>query len=61
MKACVNARVDIRRDERIETALRRLKRFLDQNGIRRDIARSKYYEKPSTIRHRRAKKRKASE
>ncbi|RMD74730.1 MAG: 30S ribosomal protein S21 [Lentisphaerae bacterium] len=49
--------IRVRRDEPIEKALRRLKKKMDKEGILKDIRNRRYYEKPSEVKRRLAKKR----
>jgi small subunit ribosomal protein S21 len=46
------ARVLVESGDSLERALRRFKRLCEKEGIRRDIKRSSYYEKPSERRRR---------
>lgn len=39
--------VEVRKDEPFESALRRFKRKIDQEGILREVRDRKHYEKPS--------------
>jgi len=46
------ARITVDSADSLEKALRRFKRLCEKEGIRRDIKRSSYYEKPSERRRR---------
>ncbi len=46
------ARIVVDSADALEKALRRFKRLCEKEGIRRDIKRSSYYEKPSERRRR---------
>ena len=50
------ARVNVDSGDSLEKALRRFKRLCEKEGIRRDIKRSSYYEKPSEKRRRKVMK-----
>lgn len=50
-------RMRLRPHEPIEGALKRFKKLLERSGIRKEMRRSKYYEKPSECRRRAARKR----
>jgi len=50
------AKVVIEPGDSLERALRRFKRLCEKEGIRRDIKRSSYYEKPSERRRRKIMK-----
>lgn len=39
--------IEVRKDESFESALRRFKRKIEQEGILREIRERKHYEKPS--------------
>lgn len=47
--------IEIRKDESFESALRRFKRKLEQEGILRELRDRKHYEKPSERRRKRTK------
>lgn len=47
------AKVIVREGDSIEKALKQFKRLCEKEGLRRDIKRSSYYEKPSEQRRRR--------
>lgn len=47
--------IEIRKDESFESALRRFKRKLEQEGILRELRDRKHYEKPSERRRKKAK------
>ncbi len=47
------ARIVVREGDSIEKALKQFKRLCEKEGLRRDIKRSSYYEKPSEQRRRR--------
>jgi len=47
--------VEVRKDEPFESALRRFKKKIEQEGILREIRDRKYYEKPSEKKRKRAK------
>ena len=49
--------VEIRKDESFESALRRFKKKIEQEGILREVRDSKHYEKPSEKRRKKAKER----
>ena len=41
------SRIEVRKDESFESALRRFKRQIDREGILREVRDRKHYEKPS--------------
>lgn len=47
--------VEIRKDESFESALRRFKKKIEQEGILREVRDRKHYEKPSERRRKKAK------
>jgi small subunit ribosomal protein S21 len=47
--------IEIRKDESFESALRRFKRKIEQEGILREVRDRKHYEKPSERKRKRAK------
>ncbi|MFH1678682.1 MAG: 30S ribosomal protein S21 [Candidatus Omnitrophota bacterium] len=47
--------IEIRKGESFESALRRFKRKIEQEGILREVRDRTYYEKPSKKRRKRAK------
>jgi len=49
--------IEIRKDESFESALRRFKKKIEQEGILREVRDRKHYEKPSERKRKRAKKR----
>lgn len=50
-------RLEVRRDEPIERALKRFKRICEREGLIKTIRRGEYYEKPSERRRRRMRQR----
>ena len=50
--------VEIKKDESFESALRRFKKKIEQEGILREVRDRKHYEKPSARKRRKAKGRK---
>ncbi|MCX5711582.1 MAG: 30S ribosomal protein S21 [Candidatus Omnitrophica bacterium] len=50
--------VEVRKDESFESALRRFKRAIEQEGILKEVRQRKHYEKPSERRRKKAKGRK---
>ena len=50
--------IEIRKDESFESALRRFKKKIEQEGILREVRDGKHYEKPSERKRKRAKGRK---
>lgn len=47
--------IEVRKDESFESALRRFKRKLEQEGILRELRDRKHYEKPSERRRKKTK------
>lgn len=47
--------VEVRKDESFESALRRFKRQIEQEGILRELRDRKHYEKPSEKKRKRAR------
>lgn len=47
--------IEVRKDESFESALRRFKRKIEQEGILREIRNRKHYEKPSERKRKRNK------
>ena len=47
--------VEVRKDESFESALRRFKKKIEQEGILREVRDRKHYEKPSERRRKKAK------
>ena len=47
------AKIVVRENDSIERALKQFKRMCEKEGLRREIKRSSYYEKPSEQRRRR--------
>jgi len=52
--------VEVRKDESFESALRRFKKRIEQEGILREIRDRKHYEKPSEKRRRKQRSPKSS-
>jgi len=50
--------IEIRKDESFESALRRFKRKIEQEGILREVRDRKHYEKPSERKRKKARSRK---
>ena len=50
--------VEVKRDESFESALRRFKKKIEQDGILREVRDRKHYEKPSERKRKKAKSRK---
>jgi len=50
--------IEVKKDESFESALRRFKKKIEQDGILREIRDRKYYEKPSERKRKKAKARK---
>jgi len=50
--------VEVKKDESFESALRRFKKKIEQEGILREVRDRKHYEKPSERRRKKAKERK---
>ncbi len=49
------SQVEIRKDESFESALRRFKKKIEQEGILREVRDRKHYEKPSERKRKKAK------
>jgi small subunit ribosomal protein S21 len=49
--------IEIRKDESFESALRRFRRKIEQEGILREVRDRKHYEKPSERRRKKARQR----
>lgn len=49
------ANIKVHDDELLEKALKRFKRLVEKEGIVREYKRREYFEKPSTINHRKKK------
>jgi len=49
--------VEIRKDESFESAMRRFKKQIEQEGILRELRDRKHYEKPSEKKRRKSKSR----
>jgi small subunit ribosomal protein S21 len=49
--------VEVKKDESFESALRRFKKKIEQEGILREVRDRKYYEKPSERKRKRSKER----
>ncbi len=47
--------IEVRKDESFESALRRFKRKIEQEGILREVKERRYYEKPSERRKKRGR------
>lgn len=47
--------VEVKKDESFESALRRFKKKIEQEGILREVRDRKYYEKPSERKRKKAK------
>ena len=50
--------VEVKKDESFESALRRFKKKIEQEGILREVRDRKHYEKPSERKRKKAKSRK---
>ena len=50
------SRVEIRKDESFEAALRRFKKQVEQEGIIREVRDRKHYEKPSERKRKKARR-----
>ncbi len=50
--------IEVRKDESFESALRRFKKKIEQEGILREVRDRKHYEKPSERRRKKARGRK---
>ena len=48
--------IKVKRGEPIDKALRRLKKKMDKEGVLKEIRNRRYYEKPSEMRRRQAKR-----
>lgn len=51
------SQVEVRKDESFESALRRFKKQIEQEGILREVRDRKHYEKPSERKRKRARSR----
>ena len=51
------SQIEIKKDESFESALRRFKKKIEQEGILREVRDRKHYEKPSERKRKRAKSR----
>jgi len=51
------SQVEVKRDESFESALRRFKKKIEQEGILREVRDRKHYEKPSERKRKKAKTR----
>lgn len=49
--------IEVKKDESFESALRRFKKKIEQEGILREVRDRKHYEKPSEKKRKRAKTR----
>ncbi|MFH0762289.1 MAG: 30S ribosomal protein S21 [Candidatus Omnitrophota bacterium] len=49
------SQIEVRKDESFESALRRFKKKIEQEGILREVRDRKHYEKPSEKKRKRAK------
>ena len=49
--------VEVRKDESFESALRRFKKKIEQEGILKEVRNRKHYEKPSERKRKKAKRR----
>jgi small subunit ribosomal protein S21 len=49
--------IEVRRDESFESALRRFKKKIEQEGILREVRDRKHYEKPSERRRKKSRSR----
>ena len=47
--------IEIKKDESFESALRRFKKKIEQEGILREVKERRYYEKPSERRKKKAR------
>ena len=52
------SQVEVKKDESVESALRRFKKKIEQDGILREVRDRKHYEKPSERKRKKAKSRK---
>ncbi len=50
------SKVEIKKDESFEAALRRFKRQIEQEGILKEVRDRKHYEKPSEKRRKKARR-----
>ncbi len=50
--------IEVRKDESFESALRRFKRQIEQEGILKEIRERKHYEKPSERKRKKARRKK---
>lgn len=50
-----NVRINVGKDENIERAIKKFKRQCEKLGIKKEAKSRRYYEKPSEIRHRKAR------
>ncbi len=50
--------IEVRKDESFESALRRFKKQIENEGILRELRERKHYEKPSERKRKKAKRRK---
>ena len=50
--------IEVKKDESFESALRRFKRKIEQEGILREVRDRKHYEKPSERKRKKARSRK---
>jgi len=50
--------IEVKKDESFESALRRFKKKIEQEGILREVRDRKHYEKPSERKRKKAKERK---
>ncbi len=51
------SQVEVRKDESFESALRRFKKQIEQEGILREVRDRKHYEKPSERRRKKSRNR----
>ena len=49
--------IEVRKDESFESALRRFKKKIEEEGILREVRDRKHYQKPSEIRRKKSKQR----
>lgn len=54
----VLSQIEVKKDESFESALRRFKKKIEQDGILREVRDRKHYEKPSERKRKKAKTRK---
>ncbi|MBU0547583.1 MAG: 30S ribosomal protein S21 [Candidatus Omnitrophica bacterium] len=52
------SQIEVKKDESFESALRRFKKKIEQDGILREVRDRKHYEKPSERKRKKAKTRK---